>query len=115
MRGRCRWNPSFLSRPRLATASLWVGVPNEEAIRSAYWRKRRPPSDLPDPDRDRCGILWCFGLHDRPGTERPIFGMIRYMNLAGMQRKTKVAAYIEARFSPLKSITAVPGSFQPWL
>jgi deoxyribodipyrimidine photo-lyase len=40
-------------------------------------------------------ILWCFGLHDRPWTERPVFGMIRYMNLAGMQRKTGVAAYIE--------------------
>lgn len=42
-------------------------------------------------------ILWCFGLHDRPWTERPVFGMIRYMNLAGMQRKTNVAAYIEAQ------------------
>lgn len=39
-------------------------------------------------------ILWCFGLHDRPWTERPIFGMVRYMNLAGMQRKTNVRAYI---------------------
>jgi deoxyribodipyrimidine photo-lyase len=42
-------------------------------------------------------ILWCFGLHDRPWTERPIFGMIRFMNLAGMQRKTNVGAYIEAQ------------------
>jgi deoxyribodipyrimidine photo-lyase len=40
-------------------------------------------------------ILWCFGLHDRPWTERPIFGMIRYMNLAGMRRKTDVDAYIK--------------------
>ncbi len=39
-------------------------------------------------------ILWCLGLHDRPWTERPIFGMIRYMNLAGMRRKTNVDAYI---------------------
>ena len=22
-------------------------------------------------------ILWCFGLHDRPWPERPIFGTIR--------------------------------------
>ncbi|MEP6961274.1 MAG: deoxyribodipyrimidine photo-lyase [Acidobacteriota bacterium] len=41
-------------------------------------------------------ILWCFGLHDRPWTERPILGMIRYMNLAGMKRKTDVRAYVEA-------------------
>jgi deoxyribodipyrimidine photo-lyase len=40
------------------------------------------------------GILWCFGLHDRPWQERPIFGMIRYMSLDGMKRKTDVDAYV---------------------
>jgi deoxyribodipyrimidine photo-lyase len=44
-------------------------------------------------------ILWCFGLHDRPWTERPVFGMIRYMNLAGMQRKTNVRAYVEEQLT----------------
>jgi deoxyribodipyrimidine photo-lyase len=39
-------------------------------------------------------ILWCFGLHDRPFAERPVFGQVRYMGLEGMQRKTDVAAYI---------------------
>ncbi len=39
-------------------------------------------------------ILWCFGLHDRPWFERPIFGQIRYMSLDGMKRKTDTAAYI---------------------
>jgi len=39
-------------------------------------------------------ILWCFGLHDRPFGERPIFGQVRYMTLAGMRRKTDVDAYI---------------------
>lgn len=39
-------------------------------------------------------ILWCFGLHDRPWGERPIFGQLRYMSLEGMQRKTDTAAYI---------------------
>ena len=39
-------------------------------------------------------ILWCFGLHDRPWSERPIFGMVRYMSLDGMKRKTDVNAYI---------------------
>jgi deoxyribodipyrimidine photo-lyase len=39
-------------------------------------------------------ILWCFGLHDRPWAERPVFGQIRYMSLDGMRRKTDVAAYI---------------------
>jgi deoxyribodipyrimidine photo-lyase len=40
-------------------------------------------------------ILWCFGLHDRPWFERPIFGTMRYMSLEGMKRKTNTAAYIE--------------------
>jgi deoxyribodipyrimidine photo-lyase len=40
-------------------------------------------------------ILWCFGLHDRPWPERPIFGMIRSMTRAGMDRKTDTAAYIK--------------------
>jgi deoxyribodipyrimidine photo-lyase len=40
-------------------------------------------------------ILWCFGLHDRPWPERPVFGKIRSMTLGGMERKTDVAAYIK--------------------
>lgn len=39
-------------------------------------------------------ILWCFGLHDRPWKERPVFGMVRYMSIDGMKRKTDVDAYI---------------------
>ncbi len=39
-------------------------------------------------------ILWCFGLHDRPWAERPVFGQIRYMSLEGMKRKTGVDAYL---------------------
>lgn len=39
-------------------------------------------------------ILWCFGLHDRPWQERPIFGKVRYMSYEGMKRKTGVDAYL---------------------
>jgi deoxyribodipyrimidine photo-lyase len=39
-------------------------------------------------------ILWCFGLHDRPWGERPVFGQLRYMSYEGMKRKTDVARYI---------------------
>ena len=41
------------------------------------------------------GILWCFGLHDRPWIERPIFGMIRWMSYDGMRRKTHSDAYLK--------------------
>ncbi len=40
-------------------------------------------------------ILWCFGKHDRPWFERPVFGKVRYMSLAGMEAKTDVAAYVD--------------------
>jgi deoxyribodipyrimidine photo-lyase len=45
-------------------------------------------------------ILWCFGLHDRPWFERPIFGQIRFMSLEGMRRKTHVDAYIQEFLKP---------------
>lgn len=40
-------------------------------------------------------ILWCFGLHDRPWFNRPVFGTIRYMSFEGMKRKTDVDAYLK--------------------
>ncbi len=40
-------------------------------------------------------VLWCFGLHDRPWTERPVFGQLRYMSYDGMKRKTNIRAYIQ--------------------
>jgi deoxyribodipyrimidine photolyase len=43
------------------------------------------------------GIAWAIGgKHDRPwGPERPIFGLVRYMSLGGMQRKFDTQAYIQ--------------------
>jgi deoxyribodipyrimidine photo-lyase len=40
-------------------------------------------------------ILWCFGLHDRPWPERPVFGTFRWMSFDGMKRKTDIQAYID--------------------
>lgn len=41
------------------------------------------------------GVAWCFGRHDRPFKERQVFGKIRYMNAAGLERKFKIAAYVQ--------------------
>jgi deoxyribodipyrimidine photo-lyase len=41
------------------------------------------------------GVAWCFGKHDRAWAERPVFGMIRYMNAAGLRRKFDADAYVE--------------------
>jgi deoxyribodipyrimidine photo-lyase len=40
------------------------------------------------------GIAWCFGKHDRPWTEREIFGKLRYMNAKGLERKFDIASYV---------------------
>jgi deoxyribodipyrimidine photo-lyase len=41
-------------------------------------------------------VAWCFGLHDRAWTERPIFGKVRYMNAAGLERKFDIGRYVSA-------------------
>ena len=37
---------------------LLRGVPTNDFLASAYWRKRMPVPAHPDPDADRCGLLW---------------------------------------------------------
>jgi deoxyribodipyrimidine photo-lyase len=39
-------------------------------------------------------IGWCFGLHDRPWPERPIFGKVRSMTASGLERKIDTGAYL---------------------
>ena len=41
------------------------------------------------------GILWCFGKHDRPWMERPVFGTMRYMTSASTGKKFDSRKYIE--------------------
>ena len=37
---------------------LMKGIPTDKPLASAYWRKRQPPPQNMDPDRDGCGLLW---------------------------------------------------------
>lgn len=41
------------------------------------------------------GVAWCFGKHDRPWTERTIFGKLRYMNDKGLERKFDIKGYVD--------------------
>ena len=66
---------------------------HEDALATMIYLHDRYALDGRDPNT-YTNILWCFGLHDRPWSERPIFGMTRYMSLDGMRRKTDVDAYI---------------------
>jgi len=65
----------------------------EEAFHTMLHLHDRYALDGDDPNT-YANILWCFGLHDRPWPERPVFGTIRSMVRSGMERKTDVAAYL---------------------
>jgi deoxyribodipyrimidine photo-lyase len=64
-----------------------------EALATMLYLHDRYALDGDDPNT-YTNILWCFGLHDRPWPERPIYGTIRSMVRSGMERKTDVGAYI---------------------
>ena len=66
-----------------------------EALDTMLYLNDRFALDGRDPS-GYTNILWCFGLHDRPWGERPVFGTIRYMSYDGMRRKTDVDSYIRA-------------------
>ncbi|MCW2926914.1 MAG: phrA [Thermoleophilia bacterium] len=56
------------------------------------------------------GVAWAIaGVHDRPWTERPIFGQVRYMSLASTGRKFDSRAYV-ARWGGLRGAALIdPG------
>lgn len=66
----------------------------QDALETMVYLHDRYALDGRDPNT-YTNILWCFGLHDRPWNERPVFGQIRWMSLDGMKRKTDVPAYIK--------------------
>ena len=71
----------------------WSRTP-EEAFETALYLNNKYELDGRDPN-GFVGVAWCFGRHDRPWTERPVFGMIRYMNANGLRRKFDIQAYID--------------------
>lgn len=48
---------------------LIQGVPTGQPMKSCYWRKRAFNANDMDPDRDRCGLIWCSPLSPLKGTE----------------------------------------------
>ena len=71
----------------------WSGSP-DEACGIARCLNDKYEFDGRDPN-GYAGIAWAIGgVHDRPWKERPVFGMIRYMNYQGCKRKFDVEAYV---------------------
>jgi deoxyribodipyrimidine photo-lyase len=40
------------------------------------------------------GVSWCYGTHDRPWPERPVYGTVRSMTAGGLRRKHDPEAYV---------------------
>ncbi len=71
----------------------WTKTPQQAfeimlALNNRYELDGRDPNGF-------AGVAWCFGRHDRPWQERPIFGKIRYMNAAGLERKFEITEYVQ--------------------
>ncbi len=72
----------------------WTEDP-EEAFLFSIAQNDRYQMDGTDPN-GYTGLAWCYGKHDRPWFERPIFGTVRYMNAHGIRRKYKnIDTYIQ--------------------
>ena len=70
----------------------WSASP-AEAYRTLENLNNKYALDGRDPN-SYTGILWCFGLFDRPWPpERPVFGSVRYMSSANTARKFDVKPY----------------------
>jgi deoxyribodipyrimidine photo-lyase len=70
----------------------WTPSPEEGhatalAINNKYFLDGRDANSF-------ANIAWVFGQHDRPWFERPVFGKVRYMNAAGLERKCDIRAYV---------------------
>jgi deoxyribodipyrimidine photo-lyase len=71
----------------------WSKTP-EEAFKIALYLNNKYELDGRDPN-GFTGVAWCFGKHDRPWGERPIFGTVRYMNDKGLKRKFDADEYVK--------------------
>ena len=72
----------------------WTNTP-QYALNIAIYLNDKYELDGRDPN-GYTGCAWSIGgVHDRPWTEREIFGKIRYMNRNGAKRKFDIESYIQ--------------------
>jgi len=71
----------------------WSRTP-EEAYRTLVHLNNKYALDGRDPN-SWSGILWCFGLFDRPwAPERAVLGRVRYMSSANTAKKFRLGSYL---------------------
>jgi 4-cresol dehydrogenase (hydroxylating) flavoprotein subunit len=62
------WNLSRTLELVRPLFGLLQGIPTDRTLASAYWRKRTPPPQGMDPDRDACGLIWCSPVAPAEGS-----------------------------------------------
>ncbi len=70
----------------------WNASP-EEAFYMALYLNNKYHLDGRDANA-YAGVAWCFGKHDRPWAQRPVYGKLRYMNANGLKRKFNMELYL---------------------
>ncbi|SIR50383.1 deoxyribodipyrimidine photo-lyase [Halanaerobium kushneri] len=70
----------------------WISDPNQ-AYQWALKLNNKYSLDGRDPN-SYAGVAWIFSKHDRAWKEREIFGKVRYMNAAGLERKFDMEKYL---------------------
>jgi deoxyribodipyrimidine photo-lyase len=68
------------------------------ALNDKYALDGRDPNSV-------AGVAWCFGMHDRPWGERPVFGTVRSMTYGGLKRKFDIGAYERRWGAPPEEFT----------
>lgn len=81
---RMLWGKNFIAWTRSYEEAFAI----LEHLNNKYCLDGRNPNSY-------AGILWCFGKHDRPWMERPVFGTIRYMTSNSTGKKFDSRKYIE--------------------
>jgi deoxyribodipyrimidine photo-lyase len=82
---RMYWGKKIIEWSRTPRAAFATAL----RLNNKYFLDGRDPNSF-------AAVAWCFGKHDRPWAERPVFGKVRYMNAAGLRRKFDIEAYVEA-------------------
>ena len=70
----------------------WSGTP-QHAYATALYLNNKYFIDGRDAN-SFANVAWVFGQHDRGWTERDVFGKVRSMNAAGLERKADPKAYV---------------------
>lgn len=71
----------------------WTSNP-QKAFEFALYLNNKYFLDGRDPN-SYAGVAWIFGKHDRAWKERKIYGKVRYMNKAGLDRKYNMEKYLK--------------------